>query len=172
MIVGPPDVETFPLVFPLSAFLSSSPPLVMRTTPTTTAITTTIAMNGPYRFIALGRVPVGLRFVGSMRAPLSGDARAAGPGTGDGGFVGAQVRRDDPRVVHDVVRCSLRDDLAEVHGDESVRDRGQQREVVLDDQDAGAELLTDPEQQGPERFRLALGDAARRLVQQEHGRLV
>src|SRR3954453_7083861 len=99
------------LLLPLSAFLSSSPPLVMRTTPTITAITTTIAMNGPYRFIALGRVPVGLRFVGSMRAPLSGDARAAGAGAGDGGFVGPQVRRDAPRVLPDVVRCSVRDDL-------------------------------------------------------------
>ena len=40
------------------------------------------------------------------------------------------------------------------------------------DDEAGAERVADAQQQRAERLGLALGDARRRLVEQDHGRLV
>ena len=86
--------------------------------------------------------------------------------------VGAEVRRDDRGVVRARRRARRRDDLRPGPG-RSCRSEidGDQRHVVLDDEQAGAELVADAQQQRAERLGLALGDAARRLVEQEHGRV-
>ena len=56
-------------------------------------------------------------------------------------------------------------------GEQLVGDRGDQRHVVLDDEDAAARLEPHPPQQRAEPLGLGLGDARRRLVEQQHLRL-
>ena len=48
----------------------------------------------------------------------------------------------------------------------------QQRHVVLDDEHRAAGVLADPQQQRAERLGLLLGDAAGRLVEQQHLRVL
>ena len=72
---------------------------------------------------------------------------------------------DDERVVADVVGRALGDDRAGLEAVDAVADRQDQRQVVLDDDERGVELLLHPLDQRAERLGLALGDARGRLVE-------
>src|SRR3954451_6777671 len=160
---GMPDADVPPPVpVETSDLLLSSPPLETATMIATTATIATMTISGPYRLAALGRLPPPLRpCVGSMSFPLGPVAR-----TGDGGLVVAEVGRDHLWVVHHLVGCPGRDHASEVHRDHPVRDRRQQWQVVFDDQQARTQLVADLHHERSERFRFALCDAARRLVEQ------
>src|SRR5437899_12192832 len=105
----------------------------------------------------------------ACRAPAWSGA-AVTPSAGGGGLVGeglvqlaagggalprplddllgrAQVGRHDHRVVDDLVGRSSHHDLTEYEGDHLVGHRGDERHVVLDDDEAGASLVADVEQQ-------------------------
>ena len=91
---------------------------------------------------------------------------------GDDRFVGAQVRGDDVGVVQHGAGLAVGDDPALVHGHQPVGDGGDERHVVLDHEEGRPEPLADAQQQRAERLGLALGDAARRLVEQHDRRAV
>ena len=59
-----------------------------------------------------------------------------------------------------------------VEGEEPVGHVGDEAHVVLDDDEAGVEGVADAEEERAERLGLALGDARRRLVEQDDRRLV
>ena len=68
-------------------------------------------------------------------------------GTGDGGLVVAEVGGHDHGVVEHLVGRSGGDEQTLVEGDEPIGDRGDERHVVLDDQQAGAQLVAEAQQQ-------------------------
>ena len=88
----------------------------------------------------------------------------------DRAVVGAEVRRDDARVVADLAGRALGDDRARLEAVDPVADRQDQRQVVLDDDERGVELLLHALDQRAERLGLALRDAGGRLVEADHAR--
>ena len=113
---------------------------------------------------------------GTVSARTCADVRAqmrphghAGVAAGDGPLVGAEVRRDDQRVVaHLVGRARSAITAPGLEAVDAVADRHHERHVVLDHEHRGVELLADAQQQRAERLGLALGDAGGRLVEAEH----
>jgi len=57
-----------------------------------------------------------------------------------------------------------------VEGDEPIGDRGHEGHVVLDDQQGRSEAVPQLEEQRRQRLRLTLGDARRRLVEEDDRR--
>src|SRR4051812_47789747 len=86
----------------------------------------------------------------------------------DRGAIGAEVRRDDEWRLENLLRRAGRDDPALVERDHAIGHRGDERHVVLDDEQRASRLVPDLAQQRPERLGLALRDAARRLVEDQH----
>ena len=74
-------------------------------------------------------------------------------GAVDGREVGAEVGADDGGVRADLVRGAVGDDPAAVHRDQPVGEPGQQRQVVLDDDQRGPELAVDRSSSRPARRR-------------------
>ena len=72
------------------------------------------------------------------------------------------------RVVAHQLPVAFDDDTSEVARDDPVGDGADQTHVVLDEQDAGAGDVADAQQQRTERLGLALRDARRWLVEQDH----
>ena len=64
------------------------------------------------------------------------------------------------------------DDPAEVEGHQALGDGPQQRHVVLDHQEARPERVAQVDEERRQRLRFPLRDAARRLVEEQHRRLV
>ena len=84
----------------------------------------------------------------------------------------AEERAGDGRVPEHRVGVAGGDDAADVERHEPLRDGAEQRDVVLDHEEAGAEPVTHLDEEGRQRLRFALRDAARRLVEEQHRRLV
>src|SRR4051794_36712334 len=95
---------------------------------------------------------------------------AAGPF--DRRAVRAEVRRYDERRLQHLLRSARGDDAPLVESDHPVGHPRDERHVVLDDEQGATGLVPDLPQQRTEGLGLALGDAARRLVEDEHGRVV
>ena len=76
----------------------------------------------------------------------------------------------DVRMGEHVVCRADGDDLSTVHGDESIADLGEEREVVVDHEQGWAHVVTQSAHDRCERFDLALGDAGGGLVEQDHRR--
>jgi hypothetical protein len=75
-------------------------------------------------------------------------------------------------VVEHVVDLPEGDDGAELEGGHVVGDRREQRHVVLDDDDRAARGLLDAPDHAAEGLGLPLGDAGRRLVEEQHLRIL
>ena len=107
-----------------------------------------------------------------LSAPL-GSASAV-PAVGvrplDRAVVGAEVRRDDERIVADRLGFAVRDHRTGFHAVDAVADRHDERQVVLDDDERGVELALDPLDQRAERLGLALGDTRGRFVEADDAR--
>ena len=93
-------------------------------------------------------------------------------GTSHDLVLGPQIGPDHPMVGQHVVGGTPGDDRALLQGHQRIAQRAEQGHVVLDQHQRAAGLHLDPAQQRTERLGLALGHAGRRLVQQDHGRIV
>ena len=69
----------------------------------------------------------------------------------------------------DFVRGAGGDHGAELEGDELVAEAGEERHVVLDDDDRAAGLRLDPSEQRAERFGVLLGDPGGGFVEEDDG---
>src|SRR3712207_7670616 len=76
------------------------------------------------------------------------------------------IRRPPRSTLFPYTTLFRSDDAPALHGDERVRDRAEEREVVLDDEDAGAALPGQALDDGAERLDLGLREAGARLVEQ------
>ncbi len=79
--------------------------------------------------------------------------------------IGAEVRRHDERIVADSLGPAVRDHRARLEAVDTVADRHDEGQVVLDDDERGVELALDALDERTERLGLALGDTGRRLVE-------
>src|SRR5205085_5795547 len=84
----------------------------------------------------------------------------------------AEVALDYVRMIDDIARFPARDHASELERNQLVRYRGDERDIVLDDEQRGPSAIADVHQNRTERFRFALRKSGRRLVQKQHLRIV
>ena len=151
-----------------------SSPLPAKTKmPAMIAITATIAMTGPQRRQGLLVLDGASPLLGCMQSTFLVALTCRNPQLRNARWRRWWCRGRTPRpagAASTSVGSPGRDDGPLIHRDHPVGDRPEKRHVVLDDDEARAHLVADAQQQRAQRLGLALGDAARRLVEQEHRR--
>src|SRR5256885_14996476 len=80
----------------------------------------------------------------------------------DGDAVGTEIAGDDERVSSHGLGCALGDDPARFERVHAIAQAHEKGHVVLDEEDAAAQVVTNPAQQRAERLRLALRNACPR----------